>query len=341
MDIFGFSKLIRPFFSNVFISVNLDSKVCSLKIMRIKGGETLENLTKEYKMVNHEMPIEAVKAIKSYQKKYPFTYLSTMAKSYNQGIFKKNDKEDFSKYGINPKESNILSFGNWKIYIKNSAIEENLEKFSKLKGLDYLFSPFIVIYHKIKDQIERKTSLYILQERGSISLLIADLEGIYFGGYFIVEGEADDMSEATQSGHINEVFGDGFAFPNNNNDDDFDDAIDELEDLGDSDLFIDKLNESLLNDNDEDERTKEKVDDIVKVSVIFNIVQNSLREFYSNELYENKFIEKIVILDTYGMSRGGVNYLEENLMIETSKIPVSIVDELCALSKIEFERGKL
>lgn len=338
MNIFGFSGLIRPLYSSVFIGVNLDGKVCSLKILRIKGEEILESFAKEYKTINSEMPMDAIKIIRTYQKKYPFTYLSTMSKSYNQGVFKKVGKEDFLKYGVNAKESNILNFENWKIYIKNSAIEENVEKFSKIKGLDYLFSPFIVIYHKIKDQMESKTTLYILQERSSISLLIADLEGIYFGGYFIVEGETDDVSENAQvSGITDDIFTNSFL---DSRDDDLDDDIDELEDLGDSDLFIDELNERLLSDNQEDQ-AKQKIDDIVKVSVVFNMVQNSLREFYSNELYESKFIEKIIVLDAYGMSDGALHYLGENLMIEMHKVPISIVDELCMLSKIEFEKGKL
>ncbi|PAF47851.1 hypothetical protein BKH46_03205 [Helicobacter sp. 12S02634-8] len=335
MDIFGFSKLIKPFFSNVFIAVNIDSKMCAIKILRIKNKQVIESLQKEFKIINNELPMDAIKLIRTYQKKYPFTYLSTMAKTYNQGILKKGKPEDLLAYGLNPKELNILDFENFRFYIKNSAIKENIEKFSKIGGPDYLFSPFALIYHKIKDQLEPQMHLYILQERSCISLLIADNKGVYFGGYFIVEGETEDVSEDTTAS-MDDIFSTSFLGDQNK---DFDDEIDELEDLGDSDFFIDKLNARLLLDSQEDE-TKGKVDDIAKIATVSSIIQNSLREFYSNELYESQFIEKIFILDTYGLSEGALSYLSENMMIETHKIPASILDGLNGLARIEFAKDK-
>ncbi|PAF41192.1 hypothetical protein BKH45_07905 [Helicobacter sp. 11S03491-1] len=333
-----FSRLIRNFFSNVFIGVNVDSKICSLKVMRIKDGKVIEDFNREFKTIDNEVSMDAIKLIRSYQEKYPFTYLSAMSKNYNQGIINKEKKEDLSKYGINPKECNILDFNTWKVYIKNSAIQENAARFSKINGIDFLFSPFIVIYHRIKNKIGSKTSLYVLQERSSVSLLVADLEGIYFGGYFMVEGEVEDMEIEQESLEKKDFHTD---LPTMDyKDEDLDDEIDDLVDL-DSEFFIDKLNEKLLLDNQEEDSSKDKVNDLTKISIVSNIIQNSLREFYSNELYESKFIEEIVILDAYGISDGALNYLGENTMIETSKISVCIVDELVGLSKIEFKKGNL
>ncbi|PAF50512.1 hypothetical protein [Helicobacter sp. 13S00477-4] len=335
MDILGISKILKPFFSNVIIGVNIDSKSCSLKLTRIKDKKILETLHKEFKTIDNELPIEAVKFIRGYQKKYPFTYVSGVSKSYNQGLFKREGKDDFSKNGIDIKSTKILNIGDWTVYIKESALRENIEKYSKINGLDHLFSPFVLIYHKINEHIDSKTNLYILQERSNVSLLIADSGGIYFGGYFMIEGEVQEIEEAPQE-DIEDIF--TTSLPSlNHGDDDLDDDIDDLEDL-DSDFFIEKLNEKLLSDNDQENNTQDKVNDIAKISIISNIIQNSLREFYSNELYDSKFIDRIVILDAYGISNAALEHLKENLMIETNKISVSIPDELVALSKIELDK---
>ncbi|MDO7252313.1 hypothetical protein [Helicobacter cappadocius] len=337
MAIFNFSKFVRRFFSNVFIGINIDGRVCSVKIIRIKDEKILENIAREFKTINNEIPIEVIKLIRNYQKKYSFCYVGAMSKSYNQGILRiKDKKEDYSKYGINPKECKMLDFKTWKTYIKNTEINENIERFSKINGIDYLFSPFVVIFRKIKNQLDGKTRLYILQERSSISLLVADNAEIYFGGYFMVEGEMEDVN--MQDPHTEDFF--DIIVPEDekdSNEEDIEDEIGDLEDL-DSDFFIDKLNEKLLIDNQEENLTKGKVDDIYKISVVTSIIQNSLMEFYSNDLYDSKFIEEFVILDAYGMSDGALNYLKDKMMIQTQKISFSIVDELVELSKIEFKR---
>ncbi|PAF53388.1 hypothetical protein BKH42_06095 [Helicobacter sp. 13S00482-2] len=339
MSIFNFPKLIRTFFSNVFIGINIDGRTCSIKIIRIKDGKTLENINREFKTINNEIPIEAVKLIRKYQKKYSFCYIGVMSKSYNQGVIRsKEKKEDYSKYGIDAKECNIIDFKTWKVYIKNAEIKENIEKFFKINGIDYLFSPFVIIYSKIKNELDSKTRLYILQERSSISLLVADNAEIYFGGYFMVEGEMEDVNISdTNTENFFDV-----VIPKDHKEEieeDFDDEIEDLEDL-DSDIFINKLNEKLLIDNQEENLTKGKVDDIYKVSVVADIIQNSLMEFYSNDLYDSKFIEEFVILDVYGMSEGALDYLRDKMMIQVSKKSFSLTDALADLSRIEFERTK-
>ena len=74
--------MLRPFFSTILIGVNLDAKVCSLKIVVIKSNHVKNSITKEFKIVDKELPMEAAKLIKDYQRKYPFTYLSAMSKTY-------------------------------------------------------------------------------------------------------------------------------------------------------------------------------------------------------------------------------------------------------------------
>lgn len=334
MSIFNFSSFASHFFSKVFIAIDIDAKVCFVKIIRNKSEKIVENFNKEIKTVNHEFPMEAVKLIKNYQKKYPFTYVCAMSKSYNQGVFR--DKKDLLNLGIEPKSCKILEMEKWGVYIKNSAILENITKFSKMGRLDFLFSPFVLIYYKIRQNISAKTRLYILQERSNISLFALDAEGVYFGGHYAIEGEVENVV-LEETPIIENFFDTSFAEMDYKDNDDID--IDESDDF-DSDLLLEKLNERLLADNQGEENAKEKVDDITRISVVSDIIQNTLKDFYSNELHESKFIEEIVILDAYGISDEAVAYLEGQTMIETRKINVNIVDELIGLSNIQFYKGK-
>lgn len=330
--------LLRPFFSTVLIGVNLDAKVCSVKIAVFKGGVVKNTITKDFKIVDKELPIEAAKLIKSYKRKYPFTYLSAMSKTYNQGLANYGKKNDLIKFGINLKTSKIVEMPNgWVFYIQQLAIDENRVKFIRALGLDFLFSPFALIYEGIKKTLTKDLQLYVLQERSSLSLFVADKNSVYFGGFFLMgaldEGKDEvgniEVKSLDEMAGLDSVIG----------------SLDELNEIGeledlDSGLIKQEFMPEEVDAQKQQEAEIERLEvlkDLARASNVTEILENSINEFYGNNIYKSQFIQKIVLLDSYGITEQAIEHLKNSLMLDIEVRKFNINDALIAMAQNELK----
>ncbi len=331
--------MLRPFFSTILIGVNLDGKVCSLQIVVMKNNKVKNTINKEFKIVDKELPIEAAKLIKSYKRKYPFTYLSAMSKTYNQGLANFSKKGDLIKFGVNSKTSRIVEMPNqWLFYIQNLAVDENRVKFIRALGLDLLFSPFMLVYEHIKNQLGNKIKLYVLQERASMTLFVADKKGVYFGGFFMIGGELEQSDDDNSS--MTEVH----SFKELSELDSILGSLDELNEIGElEDLDEELIRKEFAPDEVDSQKQQEAemsrleaLRDLARASNAAEILKNSISEFYSNPIYNAQFIETIVILDTYGITKQALDHIRQSLMIDVKVLPLNIPEALIRLAKAEL-----
>lgn len=334
--------LLRPFFSTILIGINLDAKVCSLKIVIMKNKTIKNTLMKDFKIVDKELPMEAAKLIKSYKRKYPFTYLSAMSKTYNQGLAQCAKKSDLIKFGINTKTARVVEMPNqWLFYIEQLAIDENRVKFIRALGLDYLFSPFVLVYENIKKTLDSDLKLYVLQERANITLFIADEKGVYFGGFFMIGGELESSDE---DGSMVEVH----SLREMSELDSILGSLDELNEIGE----LEDLDEELIRkefapeelDNKKQQEAEmsrlEGLKDLARASNTSEIIKNSISEFYANPIYNARFVESVVILDSYGMNEQAIAHIRNALLLDIEVRPIHIPDALIELAKIELYSNK-
>ncbi|STP11642.1 Uncharacterised protein [Helicobacter cinaedi] len=332
--------LLKPFFSTVLIGVNLDAKVCSLKIVVMKNKRIKSTISKDYKIVDKELPMEAAKLIKSYKRRYPFTYLSAMSKTYNQGLANCTKKGDLIKFGVNAKTSRIVEMPNqWLFYIQQLAVDENRVKYIRALGLDYLFSPFVLVYEHIKTRLSSKLKLYVLQERASITLFVADKKGVYFGGFFMMGGELEQSEDESLSAvevhslqeisSLDSILG----------------SLDELNEIGeledlDAELIRKEFAPQEVDTQEQQEMEISRLEglrDLARASNAAEILKNSINEFYSNPIYAStQFIESIVILDTYGITEQAVDHLRNALMLDIEVRALNIPEALIALAQAEL-----
>lgn len=332
--------LLRPFFSTVLIGVNLDAKICVLKIVVMKNKTIKSSLTKEFKIVDKELPVEAAKLIASYKRRYPFTYLSAISKTYNQGLAHCSKKTDLLKFGVNAKTSKIIEMPHqWLFYIQQLAVDENRVKFIRALGLDYLFSPFILVYENVKKTLTKEMQLFVLQERGSVTLFVADEKSVYFGGFFMMESGLDSSGEDQNT--MVEVH----SLKEMKNLDTVIGSIDELNEIGElEDLDEDLIRKEFMPEEIDSQKAQEaeishleELRDLARASNATEILKHSINEFYSNEVYSARFIEKIVILDTYGITEQAIEHIRGNLMLDIEIRSLSIPDALIELAKAEMK----
>lgn len=315
--------IVRPYFSTVIICVNSDGKYCNVFVKRTKGGAVLEEVTRTFRTYESEFPMEAAKFIRSYKRKYPFSYLATISRTYNQGILDTNDSENMALYGVDVSENKVMYFKEgFSIYLKENSIKDIQYKFMTALGLDYLFSPFLIAYLCAKDDLDIDYRLYILQERTASTIIIVSQNGVHFGGYFMIDDSIESnielqSQEMGESG-VDKILGS------------LDNLKDELEESGYLDSFTPSKKPIDHKQNDEEI-------DYSRAVTIASIINSCLNEFYNNDIYNSKFVEEIILLDTYGITDKAIQYISENTMMDVRIEDVNILKCISILTKEELK----
>lgn len=314
------SKLIRSLYSKIFIGINTDLDVCQLNIIRLKGDKIKQNIKTEYKIVDDTFPIAAYKLIHFYQKKYPLTYIGMTSKTTSQGVIPAIDPKSFSQFSIDANQIHFISFSNqWSIYIDKQECADLTRQIPELGNLDYLISPFILIFLQAKKRA--KLAIYAIQEKGTISVAICDSASIYYAKTFFHDKNSYEYRTMPESILSLESLLKTI-----------DDDIDSI-DLSNLKSHIDDKEE------EEDEKKIDDLNDFVRATFIAEVLEQTIGEYYKNP--QSAFIDEIIILDSYGMTSEAINYIQETLMIETTKQTLSIPKEITSLMIQEFNKGNL
>lgn len=177
-------------------------------------------------------------------------------------------------------------------------------------GVDFIFSPFVVLTNFFKDKIDTTLALFILVEDNYITLGVFDNSELLYGEHIdmehgdsndelLIDDGADEDIELDLEGSIDlddiDAMGD----------------IEGLDDFGDiEDLdSIDEIDEFAESEDEEDEM-EEVVGEPASVDVDgfnedyqrFSLIQSSVNRFYKDSRYKSKFVESIYIADAIGTS---------------------------------------
>ena len=304
-------------YQKVIISIELNPKTCKVLIDYHNNSKKEE---KTYETVNGDLPIDAIKHIRRIKNKYPFTYLASMIRESNQGLLHGNDLGIFDKFNINTKTVSIMLVNkSWFLYIGKTSLQKEKNKFNKVYGIDFLFSPFVIIYERVKKQLEDIKKLYILQGRYACTLLIANKRTIFFGKYIAIE---DGFFEEKESIEYNQI--------NKNNVIEFD-ALNDI----DENIIIKSFDEDEKEDIDLDS-TVSGLNDVTIAGNIINVIKDALNEFYNDTRYEGDFIEELLILDSYGISDNIISHLKSHIMLDVRLLQIDFCEEILKLSKMEL-----
>lgn len=297
-------------YQKVIVSVDIDVQVCKVKVTYNKNSA--DNEEKSFKTVGGDLPIEAAKYIHRIQNRYPFTYIATMSRVKNQGLINGNKLKRFEDFGLKSSALSIMLINRkWFVYINKDEMARFRGKFSKVRGADFIFSPFCLVYEKIKSRLDTEKKLYILQEKGACTLLIADIEGVYFGNYIVFEQNFLEIDNAESSE------GEVIKF----------EALEEINDI----------NENIIIKDFERGEDTDRLGDINVANMMINIIKETLNNFYKDERYASDFIDELLILDACGISDYSITHLMNNMMMETQFLRIDVCAEIEKLVKMELK----
>ena len=341
------AMLFRPLFATVLIGLNYNSNSCVIRVVKKRGNSIVEDISKEFKILNGELSADVVKYIKKIKTRYAFSYVAILSKTSEQMLVPGIKKNQFSHFGVNEKESKVIKISGAFVTMLKDDIIRYQRTFRNAKGLDFLFSPFILLFFKSKSFIGDNPKLFVLQETETLATFIATRKAILYGS-FLSMNTGESVTNVTTSLPPSLSDASDVLVATTSTSQGIDDLNTELggidEELADFDNFnFDNIGgdsgETISGNSAESEESgaMESLQDLGRSTSIINLLQATLKDFYHNSLYEGDFVEEIVLFDCYGISSQAVDNIRSNLMIDLSIVATDLAQEITNLIQIELD----
>ncbi len=334
------ASLLRPLFATILISVSRDMNLCSIKVVKKRVGSIVEQDEKEFKILNGELSAEAIKYIKKLKSRYAFSYVGILSRSIDQILVPGSKKTYFSNFGISEKECKIIKLKNQAfISMPKDEVIQYQKEFKSAMGLDFLFSPFVLLFFKSKTFLSDLPKMFVLQDKEYMATFVANRKSVLYGRLFSIN--VNEGYEVMKYNSDEEYKGGVMSDTINN--DDFDNEIGGIdEELADLDNFnFDNISSDgdnvSVSTSDSDDSGMDDLQDLGRSSSILNFLQSALKDFYTNSLYDGDFVEEVVVFDCYGMSSQALDNVKSNLMIDLSIVRINIIEEISNLIQIELD----
>ncbi|BDQ28472.1 hypothetical protein [Helicobacter ailurogastricus] len=333
MGAFSFLKGIfydstrAAFFSDVFICFNLDHETLLGRMERLRWRRTREIINKVYPVKNGKIPIRAMKDVRDFVNIYPFSYLCAMAKSADQGMCKKSELEQNIPKGLRKKDLIVLEIDGYCFYIPKQSLEQDRRIFGMtMQKIDYIFSPFLLMYSFIKPILEDGVAVYALLEHARLFVMVSNHRDICYSKFYPLERTLSDADLEVQTQDIQQ------------------ESYKHEEEMLQS--FLKSIETNLIHMDTnapsqpvEEESTQDPkalVDSMIHATDIIKYLQESIKTAYDNPNYHiEDFIQKVWVLYTYEISYQLIDVLEDELMLEIEHAPMSLVERMSILAKKE------
>jgi len=325
---------VRHFFSTLFLSVIVEAKECKFYGKVIRNGKTIKNIKANFQSDDaDELNQKMLDYIKRQQKEYKWVYISSLLDSIGQGTLPVANSEEFYKFGINVKDVGFSKIDEgWFIYADLLEIMEAKTKF-KDYGLDFLYSPIALLHKAIMRRNESpENTLYIYNHKDCFALCVMDKKRLRFGSF----AKTNETLVLKDKDEI------GFDKENTDEIDEFiaqaDDSFESLDDIESLDeLFIKHDNEEEFKDLNYDLNMPTSSDVTASVSLfghdmsMYQHIITAIKEFYTNNNYKSDFIEQIIIFDNEKTSATFLQFLESELLVQTTSYTINSLEIMTSL----------
>ncbi len=317
----GLFSSVKKHFLIQLIGIVLEEDKCGIYVKKIRNEKiTYSNI----KYFNIESKDDLSKEIVSYlnvlQDEHEQTYVALFLNTLGQGAICGCGKEAFDKFGVDSKSvKGVCIDKDFTIYA--SVIDINwADKVFKKVGLDFIFSPFLILNSYVKKDISSdEVKLYILNTSNGLTMMIMAGKKFLYGSFFNLAIEEDVLLEDFESSSSEAL------------DVDNEEIFEEL-DLDDVDDDVSMMNIDEVVDYEEDilqNTLSEKDRRFVKY------LDASLKEFYSSENYDSEFVSSVKIYDCAGMNEDVIKHIENELFLDISAENINLLEAIVEISKKE------
>ncbi len=306
------------------IGICLEEDRCNIQVERFKNSKLTYSNRKSFLIESKEfLSKEIVNYLNTLQSEHEQTYVVLFLNTLGQGAVSGCGEDIYKKFSIDKSGVKRICIDNdFTIYA--SLIDINwVDKIFKKVGLDFIFSPFLILNAYIKQDSDNDgVKLYILNTNNGLTIIIKDNSRFLYGSFFNIAKEPnllhEDFNNIDDDTAINledELLVEDFDI-------DVDDVGDDIQELSDeaSDIDSSEFDYSRLTGKD---------------LRFVKYLDSSLKEFYNSELYDSQFITKIKIYDDAGISKDVIDHIENDLLLDTSAENINLLNMVIKVAKDE------
>lgn len=315
---------VKKLFSNLFLSVVLEGNECIFFGQVFRNGKLLKTINAKFTDINIDnIDEKIIKYIEEQEKTYFGVYVSVFFNDDSQGALPSVSFDEYKKFNINTKNlTSLIMQDSWSIYANLNAIKKYKNLFGQ-DSVDLIYSPITLLFHELlKRGISPKTTLYLYIHEHSFTLAIFKDKQMKLSTFLNMSGieETNQEAESLKEEDITDI--DNLIIKEENDAtslDDFKSLDDFLSD--DKPKEFEDLNYEL---NMPVSTNVEKSVAIFGYDMkMFDYIVKAVKEFYENPLYGGDFIEQIIVFENTKTSATFLQYLQSELLVETSVYPVN------------------
>lgn len=344
------SKVIERLYLKVFVGIVMMHDKCNVVIEIVKGGDLSERITESFEtgVMNEAM----AEFIEPYLAESPFFYVALLNPMKKQGALPTCLERKAKEFFDISTAVTLCQDRRWMVYADKLELDV-LQKQYKSIGLDFIFSPFLVVKYFFHDKISSDLALFVLIEDDAVSVSVFYEGNLLFAQYIPMEEEDGLLTDVELDDAVSLSFEledesaeEGIDLDDINAIEDLED-LDDLNDIEDLDAF-----EEIEDFSDELARTGEKSEGEDKSEAgneetslegfnhdfkRFQLIQHALQHFYSDPKYENRFIESVYVADGCDVSDDLKYYLEEELFLKVYIRKIDLAAEIVDLARAEVQ----
>ena len=324
------TRFLRKFFKTAFIGIVVDDDKCEICTKTYKGSKELTSVSKSFQLQNNAFPTTLTASIEQTYKDNPYVYTSTLLTTINQGAISECSKEAYTKFQVETRNVQSLCInGKWAVYTSKTDIDSIENKYDKLGGIDFVFSPIVILERFFAKELSQNSVIMTaLKLKSIVCVAVFDNKKLLYSSFMSIKSpEHAGPAEETKAGGIEDFFDEDGVHELNDN---------SMVDLDDLSIELDEEAMQPLSDNIEDEGMKNQkpslpvsLEDAGNNLKLADFIKDSFNEFYKNPVYESAFIDKVYIADPYENSNDTKLILENELLLSVQIIEINIGEILC------------
>jgi len=332
------SKIFSSLYLKVFICIVVHRSKSVVLVETVGKKGVVDSVEESFNTTS--VDDKMYEFISSYTEESPFHYISLLDKSTSQGAAPTCQKSEMLNYFDASASKYQCYLKKW-VYHTSKADINSLQKEYEKIGLDFIFSPFVILAKFFKDKIDTNMAMFVLVEDNYVTVSVFDNSELLYSKHLSMEHDKDADGLIIEDDDAKEI--------DLEIDDDIDLEsidVDELDNLGDiEDLdSLDDLDE-FSDTKDLEEELNENLDELPVGDIDsfnedyqrFLLIQGSINDFYKNEKYKSQFIESTYIADGVGVSGDLKRYLEEEMFLNVYIRTMDLNAEVFELAKAELK----
>lgn len=326
--------LLKKVLPQLFTSIILEDKKNILKTSIYKNQKLISSNEKIFD--KSEKLLEYVKTLNS---KFLFYHTALFLNVKEQGLIPSKNDKDFERFNVGKISLKSITLNNALIYTATEHIEYFNEFFEDYGGLDFLYSPFAILYHNILKEkpSNDKITLYGYKHERILTLVICRGSEILYGDIIFFEEELGLEIESKEESldFLDENTSMDTEVTLDNFNETLGDKLDALDQFDDNELGQDEDDLDLL--DSKDKLSLEEMNQFSNDMELCRRIIVSIENFYKDEKYSSTFINNIFIFSTKELNQSAIEFLEEETLLEIQTKQINTLDLIIELMQKELQ----